>query len=64
MSVVVPADWLRTETEVDRLLADQAAQQKQDQMMAMLAEGAGAASDLGSALKSGAEAAQLGGIAA
>ena len=64
MSVTVPAIWLKTENEVDQLLANQAAQQKQQEMMALLGQGATIANDLGGAAKSGAEAAQLGGIAA
>lgn len=63
LEVVVPADWLRTETAVDELMAQQAAKQQQAEMLAAMGQGAEVAKNLGAGLASGAQALETGGIA-
>lgn len=47
LEATVPPDWLRSEADVDKMLADQAAQQQQQAQMDQMAQGAAAVKDLG-----------------
>ncbi len=49
LDAVVPADWLRPESEVDQMAGNAQAQQKQQQLLDMLGKGGAAAKDLAAA---------------
>jgi hypothetical protein len=57
LSATVPASWLRSESDVDRLVAEQAAQAQSQQLLAMMQQGAEVA-------KTAAEASSITGVTA